>query len=145
MVDSNGMGIGCSRRLKQLVEGQNMEVVEVNVSANASDDRVYFRLRDELWGRLKEELRLNAVSLWDNEDEDLCGELSAPKYKVDGVIKVESKDDMKKRGLKSPNIADAHILTCYLPSEEYQLTNYKNNAIFYDEENYTPFDEEAGY
>ena len=147
MIDSNGIGIGCSRRLKQLLEGQPMEIVEVNVSSNATDDRVYYRLRDELWGRFKEELRLGAISIWDNEDEDLCGELSSPMYKVEGVIKVESKPDMKKRGVKSPNIADAHILTCYMPSEEYHLTNYENSNIIFEENDvyYTPFDAEAGY
>ena len=145
MIDSNGIGLGCSRRLKQLLDGHPIEILEVNVSANASDDRVYYRLRDELWGRFKEELRLGAISLWDNEDEDLCGELSSPMYKVDGVIKVESKPDMKKRGVKSPNIADAHILTCYLPSEDYHLTNYKNSDILSNEIEYTPFDAEAGY
>lgn len=145
MIDSNGIGLGCSRRLKQLLDGQPIEVVEVNVSSNASDDRVYYRLRDELWGRFKEELRLGSISLWDNEDEDLCGELSSPMYKVEGVIKVESKPDMKKRGVKSPNIADAHILTCYMPSEEYHLTNYKNSDMIFDEQEYSPFDEEAGY
>ena len=107
---------------------------------------MYYKLRDELWGRFKEEIRLGAVSLWDNEDEDLCGELSSPKYRIEGVIKVESKDEMKKRGVKSPNIADAHILTCYLPSEEYHLTNYKNYAInSIDDTTYDTFDEEAGY
>lgn len=145
MIDSNGIGLGCSRRLKQLLDGQPMEVVEVNVSSNASDDRVYYRLRDELWGRFKEELRLGSISLWDNEDEDLCGELSSPMYKVEGVIKVESKPDMKKRGVKSPNIADAHILTCYMPSEDYHLTNYKNTDMIFDEQEYSPFDAEAGY
>ena len=84
---------------------------------------------------------------WDNEDEDLCGELSSPMYKVESVIKVESKPDMKKRGVKSPNIADAHILTCYLPSEDYHLTNYKNSDTIFSEQasSYSPFDEEAGY
>lgn len=145
MIDSNGIGLGCSRRLKQLLDGHPIEILEVNVSANASDDRVYYRLRDELWGRFKEELRLGSISIWDNEDEDLCGELSSPMYKVDGVIKVESKPDMKKRGVKSPNIADAHIITCYLPSEDYHLTNYKNSDIIFNEIDYTPFDAEAGY
>ena len=148
MIDSNGIGIGCSRRLKQLLDGQPIDILEVNVSNNATDDRMYYRLRDELWGRFKEELRLGAISLWDNEDEDLCGELSSPMYKVETVIKVESKPDMKKRGVKSPNIADAHILTCYVPSEEYHLTNYQNSDnIFAEQENsgYSPFDAEAGY
>lgn len=145
MIDSNGLGIGCSRRLKQLLDGQAMEIVEVNVSSTASDVRVYYRLRDELWGRMKEEIRLQSISLYDNEDEDLCGELSSPKYRIDGVIKVESKDEMKRRKIKSPNIADAHILTCYMPAEEYHLTESINSAMLDNEEDYSPFDEEAGY
>ena len=46
-------------------------------------------------------------------DRALKGELVAPKYKLEssGKIKVESKDDMKKRGVKSPNKADALCLT----------------------------------
>ena len=31
--------------------------------------------------------------------------------KSDGKIKVESKDEMKKRGLPSPDVADAFVLT----------------------------------
>ena len=106
---------------------------------------MYYRLRDELWGRMKEEIRLQSISLYDNEDEDLCGELSSPKYRIDGVIKVESKDEMKRRKIKSPNIADAHILTCYMPAEEYHLTESINSAMLDNEEDYSPFDEEAGY
>jgi hypothetical protein len=43
----------------------------------------------------------------------LIVELAGPTYKLEstGKIKVESKDDMKKRGRKSPNRADALCLT----------------------------------
>ena len=41
------------------------------------------------------------------------GELATVRYgiKSDGKIKVESKDEMKKRGLPSPDVADAFVLT----------------------------------
>ncbi len=46
--------------------------------------------------------------------EELANELSAPIYDLDGgYIKVESKTAMKRRGLKSPNIADALGCTEY--------------------------------
>jgi hypothetical protein len=46
-------------------------------------------------------------------DDELIAELTLPKYKVlsSGKIKVESKDEMKKRGVTSPDIADSFCLT----------------------------------
>jgi hypothetical protein len=51
------------------------------------------------------------------DDEELAGQLSAPKYKFDsaGRIVIESKEDMKKRGVDSPDRADALCLTFYQP------------------------------
>ena len=48
-----------------------------------------------------------------NED-DLVRELTTARYKylpASGKIKVESKDEMRKRGMRSPDLADAFILT----------------------------------
>ena len=44
---------------------------------------------------------------------ELMGELATVRYgiKSDGKIKVESKDEMKKRGLPSPDVVDAFVLT----------------------------------
>ncbi len=43
--------------------------------------------------------------------EQLCGELAQPRREfLNGKVKVESKDAMKKRGVKSPNLADAFIM-----------------------------------
>ena len=143
-VDVNGIGLGYAGRLKQLVAGHGIEVIYVNVSENATDGLMYHRLRDELWGRLKEQIRLGTVSFWDNEDEDLCGEISAPHYKAEGPIKIESKREMKARGLSSPNIADAHALTCYVPTETYDLTEMENNDKFFETKPEV-FDTDTGY
>ena len=45
------------------------------------------------------------------ELDQLCAELSQPRRQfVNGKVKVESKDEMKKRGLSSPNLADALVM-----------------------------------
>lgn len=51
--------------------------------------------------------------------DELVSELSRPKRETDesGKIRVESKKKMKKRGIKSPNLADALVM-CYAPIEE---------------------------
>jgi hypothetical protein len=94
----------------------------VNVSAASSDITKYDRLRDELWVNVRDkcmkgiysfpdELNIDGIAL----GQELANELAAPHYdfNANGGIKVESKKDMKKRGVASPNIADALCLTEY--------------------------------
>jgi hypothetical protein len=110
MVDVIGIGSGVFDRLNE----QGFPVIAVNVAERASDSEEYARLRDELWGKTKDALQ-EGLSLPD--DEELAGQLSAPKYKFDsaGRIVIESKEDMKKRGVDSPDRADALCLTFYQP------------------------------
>jgi phage terminase large subunit len=51
--------------------------------------------------------------------EQLIVELSSPLKDTDrlGRVKVESKDDLKKRGISSPNLADSFIMGFYKPIE----------------------------
>lgn len=60
----------------------------------------------------------------------LANELAAPRYKMDnnGAIQIESKMDMKARGLKSTNIADALCMSEYFNSIAYQLWGPKQQA-----------------
>jgi hypothetical protein len=105
-VDVIGLGAGVNDRLKEL----GYPVTSVNVAERASDDEAYSRVRDELWGNVRDSL-LEGLDLPD--DEELLGQLSAPKYKFDssGRIVIEKKEDMKKRGVDSPDRADALGLT----------------------------------
>lgn len=107
-VDVIGLGAGVVDRLREL----GLPVRGINVGeAPATDDRRYMRLRDELWFKTRDWFETRAVSM--PPDQALIAELCGPKYKIEssGKIKVESKDDMKKRGVKSPNRADALCLT----------------------------------
>ena len=47
------------------------------------------------------------------EDDTLIAELTGIRYKYlsSGKLKIESKDEMKKRGQRSPDTADAFVLT----------------------------------
>jgi phage terminase large subunit len=107
-VDVIGMGGGVVDRLREL----GLPVRGVNVGeAAATDEKRYMRLRDELWFKVKDWFDSRAVNI--PQDDGLISELVSPKYKYEstGKLKVESKDDMKKRGVRSPNKADAFCLT----------------------------------
>ncbi len=107
LVDVIGMGSGVVDRLLE----QGLPVTAVNVAEAPSIGDKYARLRDELWFRGREWFESRAV--WMPEDDELVAELTTPTFKFTstGKIKVESKDEMKKRGFRSPDKADAFLLT----------------------------------
>lgn len=107
LVDSIGMGAGVVDRLKEA----GLPVYGVNVGETASAKDKFVRLRDELWWRAREWFDKKDCVIPD--DDGLMGELSSVKYDITsaGKILVESKDEMKKRGLKSPDLADSFCLT----------------------------------
>jgi phage terminase large subunit len=110
-VDVIGIGAGVVDRLKEL----GLPVHGINVAEapaiNAVEGRQFNRLRDELWWRCREWLERRDCKFAD--DDDTIAELTTPTYTIlsNGLIQVERKDDMKKRGVKSPNRADAWNLT----------------------------------
>lgn len=106
-VDLIGIGAGVYDRLQEL----GLPVVGVNVAEEASVDNQYNRLRDELWFKGRKWLEKKHCRLF--PDETLIAELSLPKYTFtsSGKLKVESKDELKKRYPRSPDVADAFLLT----------------------------------
>lgn len=71
--------------------------------------------RDEMWQLMKEWLQKEEPSI--DDDPVLMADLTGPEYDMNlkGQIKLESKDDMKDKGLPSPNRADALALTFAMP------------------------------
>jgi len=71
----------------------------------------YMNLRTELWFKMKGWLEARDCRL--PRDEELVHELTTPRFSFtsSGKLKVEGKDDMKRRGLPSPDKADAVCLT----------------------------------
>lgn len=107
LVDVIGIGAGVVDRLREL----GLPVRGVNVGESAAGDSRFMRLRDQLWWRVREWLEERDSSMV--EDPALIGELTSVKYKLtsSGKLQVEGKDEMKQRGLRSPDLADAWVLT----------------------------------
>lgn len=127
-VDVIGIGAGVVDRLKEL----GLPVYGINVSESEAingGQRQFNRLRDELWWKSREWLEAKDCKLAD--DDETIAELTTPTYSIlsNGLIKVEGKDEMKKRGVKSPNRADAWNMTF----AETLLTPHKLKPIKYPE------------
>jgi hypothetical protein len=107
IVDVIGIGAGVVDRLMEL----DLPVIGLNVAESASVEDLYMRSRDELWFRARQWLEKRHSKLV--EDKVLIAELSIPTYTFTstGKILVESKDQMRKRYPRSPDVADAFCLT----------------------------------
>ena len=115
-IDSGGLGWGIHGNLMARCPG--FKIIGVNASEAAYDKERFVKIRDELWWRLREKFERGVISIPD--DAILIGELTTIKYddkKNMGRIKVEAKIDMKKRGIDSPDRADALCLVQYYEAD----------------------------
>jgi len=107
IVDSVGLGAGVLDRLREL----GLPARGLNVSERSVQRETYINLRAELWFKCKAWLEGMDVKI--PHDDRLWAELAAPRYHFtsSGKIQVESKEAMKKRGINSPDRADAVCLS----------------------------------
>lgn len=107
LVDSIGLGAGVVDRLREL----DLPARGINVSESPAMGQTYLNLRSELWYKARTWLSGRDCRL--PKDENLKAGLVTPKYKFtsNGKLQLESKEDMKRRGLPSPDSADAFVLT----------------------------------
>lgn len=110
-VDVVGIGAGVVDRLKEMGVAN---VFGAGAGERALDDDKYFNRRAEMFHGIKEWLSDGADL---PKDEAIATDISSLKYTYDskGRLKLESKDDAKKRGVRSPDLADALALTFYRP------------------------------
>jgi hypothetical protein len=108
-VDGTGVGGGVVDRLRQLPEVE-CPVIDVQFGAQARDVKAYANTRTELWGRMREFLS-GVASLPDNRQ--LLDDLIGVEYGYTGKmqLQLERKQDMRKRGLSSPDYGDALAIT----------------------------------
>ena len=110
-VDETGVGAGVVDRLRQL--GYPVIAVNFGSKPDGFTDAKVANKRAEMWVRMREWLRGGGIP----DDEKLEAELTSLEYKHDAnnAILLEKKEDMKKRGLPSPDRADALALTFAYP------------------------------
>ena len=106
-VDAIGLGAGVADRLREL----GLPAYAINVSESPAMGDTYLNLRAELWYKAKGWLEGRDVRL--PKDDRLKSELTTLRYTYtsSGKVKIESKADLKKRGVASPDAADAFVLT----------------------------------
>lgn len=112
-VDETGVGAGVVDRLREL----GYPVTGVNNGASADGDvggELCANKAAEQWARGRKWMGQGGAI---EDDPDLRTQLEGREYGYDihGRIKLESKDDMRKRGLSSPDDADALFLTFAYP------------------------------
>lgn len=111
LVDANGVGAGVSDVLRRM--GVPNTGVMVSEKPVEDGDAKCGILRDWLWWKLRALFNRFPVRFAGRETDELWAklarELSQPGYKFGGKgeIRVESKEEMRKRGVPSPNLADA--------------------------------------
>lgn len=109
--DAAGLGAGVIDGLKEIHrrEGQAYVVFEMFGGAtNNVDTRAYINIRAQQFFEMQKMMRAGKLDL-DPADEQLFNDLAGIQYQNDpkGRIKIESKDDIRKSGRKSPDAADA--------------------------------------
>jgi len=105
-VDGGGLGAGVVDQLRHL--GYNP--IEVQFGNKAIDGITYRYRGDEMWGRMREGMDKLCIP----RDVDLMAQLTQREYGYTlsgNKIHMETKAEMKKRGLQSPDMADALALT----------------------------------
>lgn len=104
-IDGGGVGAG----VVDMLRARHYAIEEVNFGAAAYESQKYANKRAEMWGELRDWLPTGAI----DPDNELRDDLIGPEYTFDkdGRILLEKKDDMKKRGLASPDDGDALALT----------------------------------
>lgn len=119
-IDVGGLGAGVYDRVAEIVaspewDGPKCQIVQVNSSESPIDAKRYTNKRAEMWGEVKEWLQKQPASVPDSDE--LQADLTQIRYSYDSnsALKMEKKEDMKKRGFRSPDMADSLGLTFAKP------------------------------
>lgn len=130
VIDDTGLGGGVTDRLREVKRESKLDrliVVPVNFGSKVPEEQAiyYADMPTYLWSLVKDVLKEGSITIQD--DEETVAQLSVRKYSVSssGKIQIESKKDMKKRGIGSPDRADALALSFY-EEKRFDITNLIN-------------------
>lgn len=143
VIDADGIGAPVFDRLREM--GFNMIPFHGMSRTDRRDETGelgFFNLRSYAWWHVRSLLSLeNGIDIkipqygrFDGEtkkNDDIVGDLCAPRWKTNsnGLIQVESKEDVKKRLGRSPDLGDA---LCYCLCDVYS-GEYESNYNVYDQ------------
>lgn len=143
-IDGGGVGGGVVDNVRNLhlycYEVQFGGKDDVGGSTWGIDGEKYANKRSAMWGALRAWLKGGAIPA----DPDLKAQLIGPMYtyNVRNEIQLESKEDMMKRGIASPDRADALALTFAYPLAAHTNAGGKHQRKPAVEIDYDPFSEQ---
>ncbi len=124
-IDDTGLGGGVTDRLKEVKREQQLHrlfIVPINAAEKIETDtkegkeaaEYYNNLTTHMWAVLRELMEKKQIEI--EEEADTFAQLSVRKYFMasNGKLELETKKEMKKRGVSSPDRADAAALSVYL-------------------------------
>jgi hypothetical protein len=131
-IDGGGVGGGVVDRCRQLA----LNVIEINFGSKATQS-MYANMRAQCWGNMRTAIQ-DGIRLPDNDD--LVTDLTGLEYGFNtrNQIQLEKKEDAKKRGIASPDLADALALTYAIPVAPTR-TGYRGD-VEQAKTDYNPYD-----
>lgn len=114
-IDAGGFGGAVADLLEEYRAEAEAEYIIIRMWGNSAspDKRQWFNSRAYWWDTFRTDARSGKIDMdaADEKSETLQDELMSVEYKIGttGGVQIESKLDMRKRGLKSPDFADAAI------------------------------------
>lgn len=135
VIDDTGLGGGVTDRLEEVKEElklRRLVIVPVNFGSAPpqESEENYQNMSTYLWGVVRELMKSKEISI--PNDDDTIGQFSVRKYSLNskGKLVLESKEAMKKRGVSSPDRADAIALSCFTPKKVYNNFFDSADSIF---------------
>lgn len=114
-LDDTGVGGGVTDRLKEIVYEDDLEWLSIHpINFARKGNKDYDGIISMMYGKFKEDY-LETIIL--PNDDDLMAQLSIRRYSLTskGKVLIERKKEMKKRGLPSPDRAEAVVMAFYEP------------------------------
>lgn len=109
----DGIGVGAGT-VNTLVDDHDFPIEDINFQSSAApidipgNNEIFLNKRSQAWWMTAEGFRLGIIAM--PEDKETIADLVSPKWFVkNGKIVIESKEDIKKRLLRSPNKGDAFV------------------------------------
>ena len=118
-IDTIGVGWGVVSVVDKWVRERNLraKIIGVNVAERPKDQTKFKNQRAEMWwnGRTLVQPKDGSQDVRLDVDRSVLAQLSSPTFKSDasGRIQIEAKADMKRRGVSSPDRAEAILLALY--------------------------------
>lgn len=129
-IDKGGAGAPVAARIAEIIESEKgkTKVIRTGFGDKAIDGQKYVRKNAELYGVLAKKIIDRLIILPDHDKTK--SQLTSRQYTVNsqGQIVLESKDTMRRRGMKSPDYADALVLCVqeppFIASEFHKTTKW---------------------